>query len=425
MTESKLLFEKNTLSSLRRLVSKSEDDVKATFLDSLIPSPLAVSHSWFGCPELTRVERRMKPSIVTIFNNKGGVGKTTLTYHLAHALGELGKKVLLIDLDPQCNLTIFSLTMDYIHDIWSVEDAFVADFAAAKSASSDQSFTELLQSPRSVHFSLKPTEDGTAELPNLPPPVALNNNVHLIPGRLTLHLYEAKISERWSGIYQGDPLAIRTGTRVRQLAYEYARLYGYEIVVFDTSPSLGALNRHLLTLADGFLIPCSPDLFSVYGVRNIGAALSIWRKQFDTIYHLLSDAKRSQFPEKFVKLIGYTIYNAKKYAGSRNELDLAGAHYNYANQIPQTIKEYIDQDNALDFDAFLAHSMGKNAVIHTHNTFPSMSQKYHKPMWLLPDHNELESADKSTIAGNQNKYRDTRDAYRSFAEDFLMRVGKV
>jgi len=367
----------------------------------------------------------MNPKIVTVFNNKGGVGKTTLTYHLAHALGELGKKVLLIDLDPQCNLTIFSLSMEGIHKIWSVEDEFISDFAAARVQKTDQEFSELITRPRSVHFGLKPTEDGTAELPSLPPPVTLNQNVHLIPGRLTLHLYEAKISERWSGIYQGDPLAIRTGTRIRQMAYEYAKLYGYEIVVFDTSPSLGALNRHLLTLADGFLIPCSPDLFSVYGVRNIGAALNIWRKQFDTIYQLLSDKKRSQFPEKFVKLIGYSIYNAKKYAGTGNELDLAQAHYNYANQIPTTIKNYISQNNSLEFDSFLAESMGSNSVIHTHNTFPSMSQKYHRPMWLLPDFDGLESKDKGTIAGNQEKYRATKDSYHTFAEDFLRRIEEI
>jgi cellulose biosynthesis protein BcsQ len=208
------------------------------------------------------------------------------------------------------------------------------------------------------------------------------------------------------------------------LAFEYARRHGYEIVVFDTSPSLGALNRHLLTLADGFLIPCSPDLFSVYGIRNIGAALSIWRQQFDTIYQLLSDAKRSAFPKKFVKLIGYTIYNAKKYAGAGNDLGLAKAHYHYAKQIPETIKEYIDQKNSLDFDTFMTGSMGNNAVIHTHNTYPSMSQKYHRPMWLLPDCS-LETEDKSTIAGNQEKYRETQSAYLSFARDFLERVSKV
>jgi cellulose biosynthesis protein BcsQ len=314
--------------------------------------------------------------------------------------------------------------MEQIHDIWSAEDDFIEDFAAKRSSMSGSAFADVLTTPRSIHFHLKPTEDGTAELDRLPPPVYLTDNVHLIPGRLTLHLSEGKIGERWSGIYQGDPLSIRTATRVRQLAYEYAAQNGYELVIFDTSPSLGALNRHLLTLADGFLIPCSPDLFSVYGIRNIGSALRLWRKQFDSIFHLLSDSKRNQFPEKFVKLIGYTIYNAKRYSGQGNDLDLAGAHFHYAEQIPQTISHFVDEENSLPFHNILQGSIGGKAVIHSHNTFPSMSQKYHRPMWLLPDI-PLEAEDRSTIAGNRDKYRATRSAYQLFARDFMARVHQL
>ena len=303
------------------------------------------------------------PKIISIFNNKGGVGKTTLTFHLAHSLGEMGKKVLLIDLDPQCNLTIFAQSMEAIHDTWVVEDDFIEDFAAAKSKMSSNSFDEMLKKNRSIHFLLKTTEDGTAELGELPPAANIGKNVDLIPGRLTLHLFEAKLGERWSGIYQGDPLSIRTATRVRTLSYEYAAKSGYDIVILDTSPSLGALNRDLLSLADGFIIPCAPDLFSLYGIRNIGSALRTWRKQFETIFHFLSDSKRNQFPTKFVKFMGYTIYNARKYAGSKNPLDLATAQYNYAEKIPDTIFKFIEEENMISINKKkLEGSIGAKSV---------------------------------------------------------------
>jgi len=69
---------------------------------------------------------------ISIFNNKGGVGKTTLTFHLAYALSEFGKRTLIIDLDPQCNLTILSMDSEELHKIWEVEDDFISDFESAK-----------------------------------------------------------------------------------------------------------------------------------------------------------------------------------------------------------------------------------------------------------------------------------------------------
>ena len=63
--------------------------------------------------------------VMSIFNNKGGVGKTTLTFHLAHALVEMGKKVLLMDMDPQCNLTIHCLSEVIVQKIWEKEDDYI------------------------------------------------------------------------------------------------------------------------------------------------------------------------------------------------------------------------------------------------------------------------------------------------------------
>src|SRR6266496_2267653 len=131
--------------------------------------------------------------------------------------------------------------------MWSVEDAYIDDFNSTREKD-PAAFELMLQAPRSVHFVLKPSEDGTAELPQLPPLFGLADNLHLLPGRLTLHLYEDKIASRWSDVYQGDPLAIRTVTRARSIAEEYSKKYNYDVVIFDTSPSLGALNKAIISL---------------------------------------------------------------------------------------------------------------------------------------------------------------------------------
>lgn len=367
------------------------------------------------------ISEEHKLRIISVFNNKGGVGKTTLTFHLAHALAEQGHKTLLIDLDPQCNLTIYGMDQDELHEVWKAEDDFVADFKSAREKLSQKEFSELTSKTRSMHFLLKPVEDGVEDLSNLPPPRPLANNLDLIPGRLTMHLFEDAIARRWSEVYQGEPLAVRTVTRPRELALAYARQFGYEFVIMDTSPSLGTLNRLIISTADGFLIPCMPDMFSLYGIRNIGNALAAWKKQFDTIFHLLSDEKRKLFPDSFVKLLGFTIYNAKRYTKT-TPWDLAHAHYNYAMQIPEAIVDYIPEAVRTNLEPQTrSQAIGGISVMHTHNTLPAMAQKYHLPMWMVPD-TQLEPDDKPTVNGNRNTYQNTREQYYAFAEDLLKRI---
>ncbi|MCR5867210.1 ParA family protein [Aquincola sp. J276] len=360
---------------------------------------------------------------ISVFNNKGGVGKTTLTFHLAHALAQLGHKTLIIDLDPQCNLTILGLPEETLDEVWQAEEAFIDDFKAARDNLPKKELDGLITSPRSIHFLLKPTEDGISDLDHISPPFEIAKNLHLIPGRLTMHLYEDAIARRWSDVYQGDPLAVRTVTRPRQIAEAYAKAYKYDFVIMDTSPSLGTLNKVIISTADGFLIPCMPDMFSQYGIKNIGNALTTWKKQFETIYHLLSTEKRKQFPKNFVRLLGYTIYNAKKYSGK--PLDLATAHYNFAVQIPEAIRDYISPDIRSHLSGEVSDKpIGGTAIMHTHNTLPSMAQKYHTPMWRVP-FATLDSSDTTTILGNRGTYEATRDKYFEFAKDLLSRTSSL
>jgi len=369
--------------------------------------------------------------IISLFNNKGGVGKSTLSYHLGCALSELGKKVLFVDLDPQCNLTINAMFEDELERIWKDEDPFMDDFSDAMEQDKDKT---ILTTPRSVHFLLKPVEDGFSDFEVLPPAKRLSPNIFILPGRLSIHKFEAKISERWNGLYQGESLSIRTVTAFRSICEKYAEKYNCDYVIVDTSPSLGIMNKTIISTVDGFFIPTFPDMFSLYGIKNIGNSLEIWQKEFSTIYNLISSTKIAKFPKKFVQFIGFTIYNAKKYTATKNPnpYSLASAHYRYALLIPQTIKENIRRENIANIpDENIQKPIGGLSVMYTHNTYPSIAQGLKCPMWLVPEvYTRMKNDNRVYIEESQievnnglfGNYRETLEGYKDFAKDFIERA---
>jgi cellulose biosynthesis protein BcsQ len=361
---------------------------------------------------------------ISVFNNKGGVGKTTLTFHLAHALALLGNKVLIVDLDPQCNLTILSLKDEKLFKIWDDEEPFIPDFGDfEKLELTDRN--RLLKKTRSTHFLLKPTEDGQTDIEDTPPATKLDTNIWLLPGRLTLHSYEDKVGERWANAYKGDPLGVRTITQVRTIANRYAEDFDFDYIIFDTSPSLGMLNRIILSMADGFIIPCLPDKFSLYGISNIGNALRRWKSEFDIILGLQTAGRKELFPKAFVRFLGYTIYNARPYRQEPrlNKWDLAGGHFHFAKQIPETIRKAIPLEIRQTLrDSDIDEPIGGTSVMHTHNTLPNLAQKYHVPIWQLPEKDDLETNDKNVIRVNRSAYIDTKAQYMTFAESVVERI---
>ena len=348
-------------------------------------------------------------NIVSVFNNKGGVGKTTLAFHLAHALALKGYKTLMLDLDPQSNLTLNSISAKRLEEIWNEEEPFIDDLRTSLEERRI-SLSEYLSKPRSIHSLLKPIEDGVFEEISIGTPIEINKNLGLIPGRLSIHSYEDKISKNWSDAFMGDVTALRLITAMRNLCLDASEKYNYNFAIIDTSPSLGMLNKVVISTSTAFFVPCMPDMFSSFGLKNIGNSLKLWHNQFNTMTNLLSDKKREGLPSSFVRFLGYTIFNAKKYDGNRNEYGLAQAHLGYVKKLPGIIKKYIP-GNCYDFlgNDLISDPIGKTSVMYSHNTMPAMSQKYQCPMWEIPF----------------STYIDTRDRYLEFADDVLSRIGKL
>lgn len=361
--------------------------------------------------------------MVAVFHNKGGVGKSTLLFHTASALAEQGHKILMMDLDPQSNLSLYGLSEIELQNIWEEEEEVIANGFTIGMNTFNTAKKKIMNSPRTIHFLLKPVESGVDDYNILPPVIKINNNLHLIPGRITLSQFEGVLADRWSISPDENVLAIRTITQFRTIAMRYAAKNGYDYILVDVSPSLGLLNRAIITSCDAFFMPATPDLFSMYGIRNIGQALNKWKKSYISLYNSVNPQLRELFSPDFVKFVGYTIYNAR---GRKDQpLGLARAHRSFAECIPEEITKWISKEEIPKcLQSKIEQSIGGDAVWASHNTYSAMAQKYKCPMWLIPIQ-KLEKEDKLTVNSNQIRFQDTKEAYYIFSNDLINRVKKL
>lgn len=265
---------------------------------------------------------------VAFFNNKGGVGKTTLACNYAAYEAEQGRSVLIIDLDPQCNSTQLVLDDEQWSDIY--ED---------RVRSEAKSIMALLRIIRSGDSDLDIDAMSVVRGPRF--------NVDVLPGHPSLSIFEDILSDSWGRFRGGEPAGARRSVWLRTLRQEIAD--DYDVIVIDVSPSLGAINRSALVGSDSFATPMAPDLFSLYALDNITLWLQRWFNDYDAgRANAMPELKAIGFEDLLPDplpirhgFIGYTVqqYVSRASGGQIRDIE---AYDRHRRQIPERASRLIE-----------------------------------------------------------------------------------
>jgi chromosome partitioning protein len=207
--------------------------------------------------------------IIAITNHKGGVGKTTTTINLGAALAKLGFRVLLIDLDPQANLTTSLMVTD--------------------------------RAGKTIYEGLK----GGAHPFNLT--VNIKDNLNIIPSSIELSNAEVELSAIAGREYLLaellDPIKIN-----------------YDFILIDCPPSLGILTLNAFTAAKYLLITMQSEYLALQGFSKLGDSIQIVKKRINSELEILGvvltlyDSRKNLHKDitaEVEKYFGDKVFNAK------------------------------------------------------------------------------------------------------------------
>ena len=191
---------------------------------------------------------RHRAKRIAVFNHKGGVGKTTLTVNLAAALAENGKRVVLLDSDPQCNLTSYLLDDDVVDKLLDNSDE---------------------ENGETIWSAVKPVVEGDGALRVVQAAKTNNRNCWVVPGDLRLSELEEELTTFWSDCVKGKIKGFKGTAVLSALAQRVATCHDADFVFYDTGPNIGPLNRAILLDCDYFIVPAGCDAFSVRALKDI------------------------------------------------------------------------------------------------------------------------------------------------------------
>ena len=205
------------------------------------------------------------PKTICLFNHKGGVSKTTTSFNLGWGIAGKGHRVMLADLDSQCNLS--GLILGYS----AVSEEKMDAFYSRRDRITMKPIVNALLSGKSADEFERAEETG--ELLQ-----TKNRNLFLLPGHLDVSDLDSQISLSLK-IAAGVPVTRSIPGNLPKIIKGIAERAGCEYVIYDMSPNVGGLNEVILMSSDYFIVPASPDYFCLQAIGSLEKHIRKWHKE--------------------------------------------------------------------------------------------------------------------------------------------------
>lgn len=321
---------------------------------------------------------------IAFFNNKGGVGKTSLVYHVAWMLSDLGLRVVVADLDPQANLTGLFIDESRLAEMWSGNDR------------------------PTVYSALRPLFDREGPQQD-PRPEIIGERIALLIGDLALSLLEDKLGAAWGGTMSGESGDFRLMSSFSRLISAACALRGAQIVLVDVGPNLGALNRAALLACDRIVVPVGADFFSLQGLRNMGPTLRRWRSEWEQRLRAVPENFSPAPPPGSMKPIGYVV--------ARHSVRLGKPVNAFANWLDRFPEEYarsvLGVPTGTELDDCDNHCL---ATLSDYQSLMPMAHEAQRPVF------HLRSAD-GAFGGHQRLVSRAREEFKQLTIAILKQAG--
>lgn len=305
---------------------------------------------------------------IALFNHKGGVSKTTTSFNLGWKLAEQGHRVVLVDADPQCNLT--GLVLGYT-GMAELEDFY-----------SQVGSTGTIRTGLMPAFEAQPRSIEAVPLVS----IAARSDLYLLAGDIRLAEYENTlgIAQELSGAIQA--LRNLPGS-LNFLIDRTAESVKADFVIVDMSPGLGPINQNLVSTSDYIVIPAAPDFFSVMAIDSLARVLprwTAWARQASALPVLAEAAY--PFPEPSLKVLGTIVQKYRPRTGQP-----AASFQRWINEIGNAVETKLVPELArasllLEQSRYARHGVGSDlclAQIAEFNSLVAKSQEFLTPVFAL------------------------------------------